>query len=79
MVVYVLYANQKVGKMRILAVDQDQVTLLHLAPLFRTNGIIADSAESAEDALELARHYDYDLILVRWPDWDRLGPRLHAA
>ena len=62
--------------MRILAVDQDQVTLLHLAPLLRSHGIIADPAESAEDALELARRYDYDLILVDSALGDRDGVEL---
>jgi two-component system cell cycle response regulator CtrA len=40
------------------------MTSLQLAPLFRSNGIISDPTDCAEDALEMARHYDYDMILV---------------
>ena len=58
--------------MRILFVEHDQATILNLAQSFRANGIISDPAESAEEAMELARHYDYDLILVEasLPDMD---------
>ncbi len=58
--------------MRILFVEHDQATILNLAQAFRAHGIISDPAESAEEALELARHYDYDLIMVEatLPDMD---------
>jgi two-component system cell cycle response regulator CtrA len=69
--------------MRILFVEPDAAETQFLSPLFDRNGIIADPAESAEDALELARHYDYDLILLEatLPDMDgiELVRRLRVA
>ncbi len=58
--------------MRILFVQNDQAMLLSLASSFRANGVIADPVETADEAMELARHYDYDLILVEasLPDMD---------
>ncbi len=58
--------------MRILFVEYDQPTISSLASPFRANGIISDAAESADEALELARHYDYDLLLIAavLPDMD---------
>ena len=58
--------------MRILHVEQNSGIDRDLAVFFRSKGVIADPVETAEDALELARHYDYDLILAdtSLPDMD---------
>ena len=58
--------------MRILHVEQNSGINRDLALFFRSKGVIADPVETAEDALELARHYDYDLILadISLPDMD---------
>ena len=69
--------------MRILHVEQISTGSLDLSRYLRSQSVIADSVECAEDALELARHYDYDLILtdVALPDMDgiELVRRLRLA
>ena len=50
--------------MRTLLVENDLTVARGLTQLFRTSGIIADLAETAEEALEMVRHYDYDLVVA---------------
>lgn len=69
--------------MRVLIVEADGAATRALVPLLRANGVIADQIESGQDALGLARHYDYDLILLdlELPDLDGYDVvrRLRAA
>ena len=50
--------------MRVLIVEADGAATRTLVPLLRASGVIADQIESGQEALGLARHYDYDLILL---------------
>ncbi len=50
--------------MRTLLVENDPTIARGLTQFFRTSGIIADLADTAEEALELVRHYDYDLVVA---------------
>ena len=50
--------------MRVLIVEADGAATRTLIPLLRASGVIADQIESGQEALGLARHYDYDLILL---------------
>lgn len=50
--------------MRVLVVDDDMQTSKGLRDFFRSKGAAIDLAETGEDALDLARHYEYDLILL---------------
>ena len=50
--------------MRVLIVEDDGLANRALAQLLRSNGVIVDQIDSGEEALELARHYDYDVVLL---------------
>lgn len=50
--------------MRILIAEDDGLSNRTLAQLLRANGVIVDQIDRGEDALALARHYDYDVILA---------------
>ena len=69
--------------MRILIVDDESLSNRALANLLRSNGVIVDQIDRGEDAIELARHYDYDVILADFglPDMDGydLVRRMRAA
>ena len=69
--------------MRILIVDDESLSNRALVNLLRSNGVIVDQIDRGEDAIELARHYDYDVILTDFglPDMDGydLVRRMRAA
>ncbi len=50
--------------MRVLIVEDGGLSNRDLAQLLRSNGVIVDQIERGEDALALAKHYDYDVLLV---------------
>lgn len=50
--------------MRVLLIDGD-LTLVHGLTLFlKNNGAVVDHVDMGEEAVELARRYDYDLVLL---------------
>ena len=50
--------------MRVLIVEADGPANRALAQLLRSNGVIVDQIDSGQEALDLARHYDYDVIVL---------------
>jgi two-component system, cell cycle response regulator CtrA len=58
--------------MRALVVEDDpgSAKLIHAA--LKSEGIISEPAETGDDAIDLAKHYDYDIIVldIRLPDMD---------
>lgn len=50
--------------MRVLIVEDEGAINRALALLLRSNGVIVDQIVSGEEALELSRHYDYDVVLL---------------
>ena len=58
--------------MRILLVEADGFANRALVALMRANGVIVDQIDTGADALDLARHYDYDAMVMDMalPDGD---------
>lgn len=58
--------------MRILFIEDDVNTSRSLAVLLASEGIICDTAEIGEEGLEIAKIYDYDLVILdlMLPDLD---------
>ena len=50
--------------MRVLLVEDDLTMARGLALMLRTGGAVVDQADTGEEALELARHYDYDITVL---------------
>jgi two-component system, cell cycle response regulator CtrA len=50
--------------MRALLVEHEFVAARDLSSLLKSAGGVVDQVDSGEEALELARHYDYDIILL---------------
>jgi two-component system cell cycle response regulator CtrA len=50
--------------MRVLVVEDDQATAKTIQMSLQSEGFICDFASTGEDGLEMARHYDYDLIML---------------
>ena len=50
--------------MRVLIVEDDNLSNRALAQLLRGNGVIVDHTECGEEALALTKHYDYDVVLA---------------
>ena len=50
--------------MRVLLAETDVTTARAIATMLRQGGAIVDQAETGEESLELARHYDYDIVLL---------------
>ena len=69
--------------MRVLIVDDESLSNRALAHTLRSNGVIVDQIDRGDDAIELARHYDYDVVLTDFalPDMDGhdLVRRMRAA
>lgn len=60
--------------MRVLLVQDELVTARGVMQMLKANGGIVDHVETGEEALELLRHYDYDIVLLdlMLPDMGRL-------
>ncbi|MBB4266095.1 response regulator transcription factor CtrA [Roseospira visakhapatnamensis] len=60
--------------MRVLVIEDDAATAEGLAYLLRREGWVADTTDLGEDGLEMAKLYDYDLVLLdlMLPDMDGL-------
>ena len=58
--------------MRVLLVQNELATARNVMQVLKTNGGIVDHIETGEEALELVRHYDYDIVLLdlMLPDMD---------
>jgi two-component system, cell cycle response regulator CtrA len=58
--------------MRALVAESDPTSAARVRAAIQAEGFVAEAAESGEDALELARTYDFDvaLLAVRLPDMD---------
>ena len=58
--------------MRVLVVNVVGHSSQTLAKLLRSNGVVVDQTDQGEDAIDLARYHDYDLLLtdVSLPDID---------
>jgi len=50
--------------MRVLLVEDDLTAARGIGLLLKSAGMIADTADTGEEALELARLYDYDIVLL---------------
>jgi two-component system cell cycle response regulator CtrA len=58
--------------MRILLADEDQTTARGVTLMLGANGAIIDRSQTGEEALDLVRHYDYDIAIINMllPDMD---------
>lgn len=52
------------ASMRVLFVEDDLGVVRGVSLLLRAAGAVIDHSETGEEALELAKHYDYDVILL---------------
>lgn len=50
--------------MRVLLVDDDLIAARAMAQQLKSGGAVIDTADCGEEALELARHYDYDIVVL---------------
>jgi two-component system, cell cycle response regulator CtrA len=50
--------------MRVLLVEDDLTAARGIALMLKSTGAVIDQADCGEEALELARHYDYDIIIL---------------
>ncbi|MFN7709892.1 MAG: response regulator transcription factor CtrA [Holosporales bacterium] len=50
--------------MRVLLIEDDQATTKTIQVALKAEGFVCDATDSGEDGLEIARHYDYDLLIL---------------
>ena len=50
--------------MRVLLVEDDLTTARGITMMLRQSAMIVDSADTGEEAVELARLYDYDIVIL---------------
>jgi two-component system cell cycle response regulator CtrA len=50
--------------MRVLLVEDDLTAARGIAMMLKSGGIIVDTTDTGEEALELLRHYDYDVMVL---------------
>lgn len=50
--------------MRVLLIEDDLTAARGLSIMLKTSGAVVDQADTGEEALELVRHYDYDIVLL---------------
>ena len=50
--------------MRVLLVEDDVTAARGIALMLKSGGLIVDTTETGEEALELVRHYDYDIVVL---------------
>ncbi len=50
--------------MRVLVIEDDQATAKTLQLSLKSEGFVCDTTAIGEDGLEIARHYEYDLIIL---------------
>ncbi len=50
--------------MRVLLIEDDLTAARGLSLMLKSGGAVVDQADTGEEALELVRHYDYDIVLL---------------
>lgn len=50
--------------MRVLLVEDDITTARGIVLMLKSSNAVVDQADTGEEALELARHYDYDIVVL---------------
>ncbi|HEX2943384.1 MAG TPA: response regulator transcription factor [Rhodopila sp.] len=50
--------------MRILLIEEDLIAARSITQMLKAAGAVVDQTDSGEDALELLRHYEYDMVLL---------------
>ena len=50
--------------MRVLLVEDDFTAAQGISLALKSDGAVIDEADTGEEALELARHYDYDIVIL---------------
>jgi two-component system cell cycle response regulator CtrA len=50
--------------MRVILVEDDLTVARGISLILKTSGAVIDHADSGEEALELVRHYDYDIMVL---------------
>ncbi|HTW27146.1 MAG TPA: response regulator transcription factor [Acetobacteraceae bacterium] len=50
--------------MRVLLVEDDATVARGITLLLKNSGMVVDHSDTGEEALELIRHYDYDVVLL---------------
>lgn len=50
--------------MRVLLVEDDVTTARGIVLMLKSSNAVVDQAETGEEALELVRHYDYDIVVL---------------
>jgi two-component system cell cycle response regulator CtrA len=50
--------------MRVLLVEDDITAARGIALMLKSGGAVVDTADTGEEALELVRHYDYDIMVL---------------
>ena len=50
--------------MRVLLVEDDMLAARGLTLVLKSGGAVVDTAETGDEALELVRHYDYDIVIL---------------
>jgi len=60
--------------MRALVVENDRVSSLELSTILQKSRLVVDAVDTAQEAIELSKYYDYDVILLNLilPDLDGL-------
>jgi two-component system cell cycle response regulator CtrA len=50
--------------MRVLLVEDDVTSARGISLMLQSSGAVVDQADTGEEALELVRHYDYDIVIL---------------
>ncbi len=50
--------------MRVLLVEDDLTAARGISLMLKSGGAVVDAADTGEEALELLRHYDYDIVVL---------------
>lgn len=64
MVVFYQRIHPGIADMRVLLVDDDVIIAKNLSLTLKNCGAFVDHVDNGEEALELIRHYDYDIIFL---------------
>jgi two-component system cell cycle response regulator CtrA len=51
-------------RMRILLIEDDLVAARGVSLMLKSTGAVVDHADTGEEGLELAKHYDYDIVVL---------------
>jgi two-component system cell cycle response regulator CtrA len=52
------------GPVRVLLVEDDLAAARGVVLMLKSSGTVVDQADTGEEALELVRHYDYDIVIL---------------